>query len=42
MDKYQAMMLADSTIGEIRGNISDLQSQAVSAYDPKGLESLET
>ncbi|RAK99649.1 uncharacterized protein BO80DRAFT_456355 [Aspergillus ibericus CBS 121593] len=42
MDKYQAMMLADSTIEGIRQNISDLQTQAVAAYDPEGLESLET
>ncbi|OJJ66759.1 hypothetical protein ASPBRDRAFT_59549 [Aspergillus brasiliensis CBS 101740] len=42
MDTYQKMMLADSTIEEIRRNISDQRTQAVSAYNPQGLESLET
>lgn len=35
-------MLADSTVEEIRKNISDQHTQAVSAYDPQGYESLET
>lgn len=35
-------MLADSTIEEIRKNISDQHTQAVSAYNPQGYESLET
>ncbi|KAI3031098.1 unnamed protein product [Aspergillus niger] len=42
MDTYQEMMLADSTVEEIRKNISDQHTQAVSAYDPQGYESLET
>ncbi|PYH96885.1 gamma-glutamyltranspeptidase [Aspergillus ellipticus CBS 707.79] len=42
MDEYQEKMLADSTIDEIRGNISDFATQDVAAYDPQGLESLET
>ncbi|OJI87548.1 hypothetical protein ASPTUDRAFT_137176, partial [Aspergillus tubingensis CBS 134.48] len=42
MDTYQEMMLADSTIEEIRKNISDQHTQAVSAYNPQGYESLET
>ncbi|GAB1203828.1 hypothetical protein APSETT445_002468 [Aspergillus pseudonomiae] len=42
LDEYQKGMLAQSTIDEIRGKISDLHTQNVSAYDPKGLESLDT
>ncbi|GLA89218.1 hypothetical protein AtubIFM56815_003690 [Aspergillus tubingensis] len=42
MDTYQEMMLAESTIEEIRKNISDQHTQAVSAYNPQGYESLET
>ncbi|PYH72032.1 uncharacterized protein BO88DRAFT_333521, partial [Aspergillus vadensis CBS 113365] len=42
MDTYQEMMLADSTVEEIRKNISDQHTQAVSAYNPQGYESLET
>ncbi|THC88214.1 hypothetical protein EYZ11_012342 [Aspergillus tanneri] len=42
MDKYQDDMLKQSTINEIRGKISDFCTQNVSAYDPDGIESLET
>ncbi|KOC08849.1 gamma-glutamyltranspeptidase [Aspergillus flavus AF70] len=42
LDEYQKDMLEQSTIDEIRGKISDLHTQNVSAYDPKGLESLDT
>ncbi|KAE8367894.1 gamma-glutamyltranspeptidase [Aspergillus caelatus] len=42
VDEYQNDMLKQSTIDEIRGKISDLHTQNVSAYDPKGLESLDT
>ncbi|CAJ2499823.1 Uu.00g026760.m01.CDS01 [Anthostomella pinea] len=42
MDKYQASMLSDATAAEVRSKISDFHTQNVSAYDPTGLESLET
>lgn len=35
-------MLNATTAAEIRGKISDFQTQNVSYYDPSGLESLET
>lgn len=42
MHEYQQNMLKQSTIDSIRGKISDFHTQNVSAYDPSGLESLET
>ncbi|KAE8353868.1 gamma-glutamyltranspeptidase [Aspergillus coremiiformis] len=42
MDEYQEDMLKESTIKQIRGKISDWHTQNVSAYDPKGIESLNT
>jgi gamma-glutamyltranspeptidase/glutathione hydrolase len=42
LTQYQAEMLSDKTAAEIRSKISDFQTQNVSAYDPSGLESLET
>ncbi|OJJ42897.1 hypothetical protein ASPZODRAFT_1231939 [Penicilliopsis zonata CBS 506.65] len=42
LDEYQDYMLNQSTVDHIRGKISDFHSQNVSAYDPDGLESLET
>lgn len=42
LDTYQAEMLNASTAAEIRGKISDQHTLNVSAYDPSGLESLET
>lgn len=42
MDEYQRDMLNDSTIRDIRRRISDFRTQNVSAYDPDGLESLDT
>ncbi|KAF7718169.1 Gamma-glutamyltransferase / Glutathione hydrolase [Penicillium ucsense] len=42
MDKYQHAMLEQSTIDEIRSKISDKKTLNVSAYDPEGLESLDT
>ncbi|OOQ83174.1 gamma-glutamyltranspeptidase [Penicillium brasilianum] len=42
MDEYQQSMLKQSTIDSIRGKISDTATLNVSAYDPSGLESLET
>ena len=35
-------MLSDATIKEIHGKISDTRTQNASAYDPDGLESLNT
>ncbi|CAG8095505.1 unnamed protein product [Penicillium salamii] len=40
--KYEADMLDQATIDEIRSKISDVRTQNVSAYDPSGLESLDT
>lgn len=40
--EYQDSMLSDKTAAEVRSKISDLRTQNVSYYDPKGLESLET
>ncbi|KAL1998429.1 hypothetical protein VTN02DRAFT_6193 [Thermoascus thermophilus] len=42
LDEYQREMLNDSTVRRIRGRISDFHTQNVSAYDPDGIESLET
>jgi gamma-glutamyltranspeptidase/glutathione hydrolase len=42
MDEYQQNMLKQSTIDTIRGKISDTTTLNVSAYDPSGVESLET
>jgi gamma-glutamyltranspeptidase/glutathione hydrolase len=42
MAEYQTEMLSQSTIDEIRSKISDVRTQNVSAYDPTGLESLDT
>lgn len=42
MDKYQTDILKPSTIDQVRSKISDYHTQNVSAYDPLGLESLET
>lgn len=39
---YQEEMLSPATAAEIRGKISDSHTLNVSAYDPSGLESLET
>lgn len=35
-------MLNNTVASAIRGRISDLHTQNVSAYDPDGLESLDT
>ncbi|OAX80643.1 gamma-glutamyltransferase [Emergomyces africanus] len=40
--QYQDAMLKPSTAAEIRAKISDFHTQNISAYDPEGLESLET
>ncbi|KAH0564831.1 hypothetical protein GP486_001779 [Trichoglossum hirsutum] len=42
MDVYQQKMLRETTAAEIRSKISDLHTLPVSAYNPNGLESLET
>ncbi|OJJ81661.1 gamma-glutamyltransferase [Aspergillus glaucus CBS 516.65] len=42
MSEYQADILKQSTINEIRNKILDYQTQNVSVYDPEGLESIET
>ncbi|KAJ5082222.1 Glutathione hydrolase proenzyme [Penicillium argentinense] len=42
MDEYQRDMLKKSTIADIRSKISDTHTLNVSAYDPSGLESLDT
>lgn len=42
MDKYQQSMLNQSTINEIRSRINDSHTLDVSAYDPSGIESLDT
>jgi len=39
---YMDGMVTEATAAEIRGKISDLRTLNVSAYDPEGLESLET
>ncbi|KAL2786411.1 gamma-glutamyltranspeptidase [Aspergillus keveii] len=42
MVEYEKGMLEAQTINDIRGKISDLRTQNVSAYNPAGIESLET
>ncbi len=42
LDRFQQSMLSENTSAEIRSKISDSQTLNVSAYDPSGLESLET
>ncbi|PYH43352.1 gamma-glutamyltransferase [Aspergillus saccharolyticus JOP 1030-1] len=42
MDEYQENMLDQATINEIRAKISDSKTQDISAYDPRGFESLDT
>src|SRR3569833_248989 len=42
MQAYEDKMLSEATASEARGKISDLHTLNVSAYDPEGLESLET
>jgi gamma-glutamyltranspeptidase / glutathione hydrolase len=40
--EYQESMLSEATGAEVRSKILDYTTQNVSAYDPSGLESLET
>lgn len=42
MAEYQEDMLKQSTIDDIRSKISDMHTLNVSAYDPSGIESLNT
>ncbi|KAI4112950.1 MAG: hypothetical protein LQ345_005975 [Seirophora villosa] len=42
LDEYQSDVLSETTADEIRSKISDLRTLNVSAYDPAGLESLDT
>ncbi|KAJ6018427.1 hypothetical protein N7499_002848 [Penicillium canescens] len=42
MAEYEMEMLDQSTIDDIRSRISDIRTQNVSAYDPAGIESLDT
>ncbi|PYH78942.1 gamma-glutamyltranspeptidase [Aspergillus uvarum CBS 121591] len=42
MGEYQGNMLEQSTIDEIRAKISDSKTQDINAYDPRGIESLDT
>ena len=42
MDKYQRELLENSTAQIIHDKISDTHTQDVSAYDPDGIESLDT
>lgn len=42
LDRFQKGMLSPETAAEVRGKISDYHSLNVSAYNPSGLESLET
>ncbi|KAH0836284.1 Gamma-glutamyltranspeptidase 3 [Fonsecaea pedrosoi] len=42
LSAYQDEMLSDATARDIRSKISDLRTLNVSAYDPAGIESLET
>lgn len=42
MAEYERDMLKKSTIADIRSKISDTHTLNVSAYDPSGLESLDT
>lgn len=39
---YEKKILEQSTIDHIRSKISDVRTQNVSAYNPDGLESLDT
>jgi gamma-glutamyltranspeptidase/glutathione hydrolase len=40
--KYEKQILEQATVDDIRSKISDVRTQNVSAYDPAGLESLDT
>lgn len=42
LDEYQQEMLNETTAERVRSKISDFHTLNVSAYDPTGLESLET
>ncbi|KAL4869229.1 hypothetical protein BDV12DRAFT_168132 [Aspergillus spectabilis] len=42
MSEYEKEMLSKQTAYDIHAKISDLRTQNVSAYDPAGIESLET
>ncbi|KGO77704.1 Gamma-glutamyltranspeptidase [Penicillium italicum] len=42
MAEYEKEILKQSTVDDIRSKISDVRTQNVSAYDPAGLESLDT
>lgn len=42
LDAYEASMISDDTAAVVRSKISDFRTQNVSAYDPKGYESLPT
>ncbi|KAL8855425.1 MAG: hypothetical protein Q9178_007937 [Gyalolechia marmorata] len=42
LEEYQNQMLNETTAARVRSQISDLRTLNASAYDPKGLESLET
>lgn len=42
LDEYQQEMLNETTAESVRSKISDFHTLNVSAYDPTGLESLET
>ncbi len=42
LDRFQDEMLSAKTAAEVRSKISDQHTLNVSAYDPSGLESLET
>lgn len=42
LDRFRKQMLSAETAAEVRGKISDYHTLNVSAYDPSGLESLET
>lgn len=42
MAEYENAMLDQRTANTIHNKISDFRTQNVSAYDPKGLESLDT
>ena len=42
LHQHEEDMLNDTVASAIRGRISDFRTQNVSAYDPDGLESLDT
>ncbi|KAI4248621.1 MAG: hypothetical protein LQ352_005885 [Teloschistes flavicans] len=42
LDEYQSEMLNETTAARVRSEISDFHTLNVSAYDPAGLESLDT